>query len=194
MTSGRIWLWIWLGVAIALGVIWQFYPLPDASQRLHSLPLFGKGFIGRNVPLTDFEREAFKSVNLIKRLYRVGEQNLFITVLDGSRNRHVVHDPFYCFRGGGWELKSQQAIPLPDGQAMLLYMTKDEASQEAAYWFSDGHNHYDSPFRYWLQATLRRLTLGWSSPEPVLVIVQPVDGKSLDLPELFEAFPDLLRL
>lgn len=194
MEKGRTWLWILLVAAVVMGAVWQFYPLPDASERLSSLPLLGKGYIGRNLPLTDFERDTFVNVNLLKRLYRVGPQNLFITALDGTRNRHIVHDPFYCFRGGGWELVSQKIVPMPNGQAALLQMKNDDKTQEAMYWFSDGKEQYASPMRYWLQATWRRLTLGRSGPEPVLIVVQPVDNQSFDAQALFKTFPELLKL
>ena len=187
-------LWIILAVAITMGAIWQFYPLPDASKRIASLPLFDKGYVGRNLPLTKDEAELFAQANVMKRLYRVGDQNLFITALDGTRNRHVVHDPYYCFRGGGWQLESQRPIPLPHGEGMFLNLKNGDKSQQALFWFTDGHEQYSSPSHYWLQATLRRLTLGQSGHEPILVVVQPVDAQTLDADALIKQFPALFAL
>ena len=34
----RALLWIILAIAIVLGILWQFYPLPDAKDRMDSLP------------------------------------------------------------------------------------------------------------------------------------------------------------
>lgn len=188
------WLWIGLVVAIALGVLWQFYPLQDASQRMQTLSLYDREYVGRNLPLTKDEKEMFANVNVLKRLYQVGDQNLFITALDGTHNRHVVHDPFYCFRGGGWELVSQRPIALPHGEGMFLILKHGDRTQEALYWFSDGQEQYASPTRYWWQATLRRLTLGRSGAEPVLIVVQPVDAKDLDAKALIKQFPALFSL
>lgn len=187
-------LWLTLALALLLGAIWQFYPLPDATQRMDALPLYGREFLGRNLELSPFEKDLFANVNVLKRLYQVGDQNLFITALDGTRNRHVVHDPFYCFRGGGWELLDKKVVPVPNGEAMFLNLQRNDQLQEALYWFTDGHQQYTSPLRYWWQATLRRLTLGRSGPEPILVVVQPVDAQTLDLDALLKQFPTLFAL
>ena len=100
--------WIGLGLAICLSVFWQVYPLPDAKSALDALPLAGPGFIGQDVPLTEFELAFFRGVNVLKRVYKVDNHLYFVTVLDGTRNRHVVvHDPYYCsrerFMAKSWE-------------------------------------------------------------------------------------------
>lgn len=191
----RKWLWTALGLFVILGLVWQFFPLSDASLRLQNLPYLGKGYIGRSLPLTDQEIQTFYNVGLLKRLYEVGKQKLFITVLDGTHNRHVVHDPFYCFRGSGWEEMSRENVTLPGGgDATLLQLKHNNERKEAIYWFSDGVQHYASPTRYWLQATLRRLTLGRSGAEPVLIVVQPLDESKLDWQTLLKQFPELLQL
>lgn len=194
MAKTRIGLWIALAIAIGVGLVWQFYPLPDAAQRFRDLPLYGKNYIGRNLPLVDFEKEYFRNINVLKRLYQVGDQHLFITALDGTTNRHAVHDPLYCFRGAGWELLSEKRVPMPHGDAMLLELKHEDKIQQALYWFSNGQNEYASPLRYWLEATWRRLTLGHSGPEPVLIMVQPLDKQNLDWTALIQGFPELLKL
>lgn len=168
-------LWAGLAIAIAFGLIWQFYPLPDAKTRLEALPLAGKGYTGMDVPVTDFEENFFKNVNLIKRIYRVGHENYFVTVLDGTHNRHVVHDPYYCFTGSGWDIQSKQKIPLKDGEAEQLIISKNNREKSAIFWFTDGTSDYCSPWKYWWKATLRRLTLGRSGQESLLIMIQPLD-------------------
>src|ERR1700722_3645836 len=79
-------LWVLLAIAIFVGLIWQFYPLPDAEKRLHALPLQGPGFIGQDAPLNEFELKFFNKVNVVKRLYRVDHENYFVTVLDGTKD------------------------------------------------------------------------------------------------------------
>lgn len=188
-------LWLGLAIAVILGLLWQFVPLQDASERLESLPLYGPEFIGKNIPLSGWEKDYFENVNVLKRIYKVGDQNVFITALDGTRNRHAIHDPLYCLRGSGWEVLSQESLPLTDGGSIaFVKLRKDEQTQDALYWFSNGHVHYDSPLKYWWQATLRRLTLGYSGQEPVLVFVQPLDESELNWKQLFRIFPQLLSL
>lgn len=186
--------WVALAIAIVLGLLWQFFPIPDAQARMNQLPLLGNKYLGRNVPLSDFEKEFFANVGLLKRLYQVDNQHLFITALDGTRNRHKVHDPFYCFRGGGWELDSEERVKLPHGDAMFLNLKKGDQTQQAMYWFTDGTHQYASPFRYWVEATLRRLTFGLSGNEPILIVVQPVASKTLDWQAMFQEFPELLSI
>ena len=190
----RALLWIILAIAIVLGILWQFYPLPDAKDRMDSLPLLGQGYVGEVLPLQDWEAAFFKNVGVLKRAYKVKDRSLFLTALDGTRDRHAVHDPLYCFRGAGWEVASQEPTPIPGGTAVLVKLKKGAEREEALYWFGDGTHHYDSPYRYWWQTSLRRLTLGKSGPEPILITIQPLDNKPIDMKTLFETFPDLQKL
>lgn len=187
-------LWIFLVIAIFLAMIWQFYPLPDAQQRMEDFPLYGPAFAGKKLQLTSFEKDFFKKTNIMKRLYDVEGANYFITVLDGTNDRHAVHDPYYCFKGGGWEIISSREVKIPGGHAMLVDMKKDGRQIEALYWFSNEKEHYSSALTYWLQATLRRLTLGLSGPEPVLITVQPITSEKIQLDLLEEDFPELFQL
>lgn len=188
-------LWVCLGVAIILGLIWQLYPVPDAETRINALPLYGPDFKGQIVPLSSTEKEFFKGVNVLKRIYTVGKYTLFITVLDGTHNRHVVHDPYYCFEGSGWSIINERPFKIPGGQGNLVNITKDGQVKEALYWFSNESEHYTSPLKYWWQATLRRLTLGWSGPEPVLIMIQPLDDReNIPWEKLKDEFPAVFNI
>lgn len=187
-------LWLGLIFSIALALLWQFYPLPDARQKMDSLPLSGKHFIGKNEALNPFETSFFKGVNIIKRNYSINGQSYFITILDGTHNRHLVHDPYYCFKGMGWDVLNEKSIPILHGYANLITIAKDKKKKDAMYWFTNGTSTYTSPLKYWWQTTLRRLTLGYSGPEPVLIMIQPITGSSIDGKELEQAFPELFNL
>lgn len=187
-------LWIFLGVVIILGLLWQFVPLPNAEARLESLPLVGTQFGGKNIPLTDFEKKFFHNVNILKRLYDVDDNYLFILALDGTNNRHIVHDPYYCFKGSGWEIVNEKSIPIPLGNGALVKIRKGDKDKEAMFWFANGTSNYSSPLKYWWEATLRRLTFGYSGPEPVLVIIQPVNHDTIDWEMLPKQFPSLFKL
>lgn len=187
-------LWIFLFVAIALGLLWQFVPLSNAEGRLQALPLVGTQYGGKNIPLTEFEKNFFYRVNILKRLYDVQGNYLYLLVLDGTDNRHIVHDPYYCFRGSGWEILSEKNVAVPEGNASVVRIRKGEQEKEAMFWFSDGSANYASPMRYWWETTLRRLSLGYSGPEPVLVILQPVNHDTIDWEALSGQFPSLFKL
>lgn len=192
-TSQKI-LWIFLGAAIILASIWEFYPLPSAQARLNSLPLAGKTFSGKEIELTPFEQKFFKGISIIKRLYHVDNKYFFVTVLDGTNNRHVVHDPYYCFRGSGWNIDSEKNIKLADGMATIVHISKDNEKREALFWFSNGASQYASPLKYWWQTTLRRLTLGFSGPEPVLIMIQPITQVYVDWNAVAQDFKPLFEI
>src|ERR1700733_12694256 len=155
-------LWIALIITILLGSLWQFYPLPSAEKRLNHIPYLGQGYISKDLPLSDSEKEMFKNVDVVKRLYEIDGHPFFVTVLDGTHNRHVVHDPSYCFRGSGWIFQKSTVFPLANGDANLVDIKKGDEEKTALYWFSDGKESFTSSLRYWWEATLRRITLGYS--------------------------------
>ncbi len=95
-------LWPLLIIAVILAAAWRFQKLPDASARLNSLPKAGMGFASRELPITQTEREVYGNAQLVKRLYSVHNRLMVTIVIDGSNNRHAVHDPLFCLRGGGW--------------------------------------------------------------------------------------------
>lgn len=188
-------LWIGLALAIVLGLLWQLYPLSDAQNRFDRLPLVGEGFAGEDVPLSDFEKSFFKDVNVLKRVYRIGNQTFFVTALDGTHNRHVVHDPYYCFTGSGWDIVDKKSIPLQNGDAEEVTISRNSRDKVALFWFTNGVVEYRSPLRYWMEATLRRLTLGWSGREPVLILIQPLDTTTdVDWKKVLGTFSPLINL
>jgi hypothetical protein len=187
-------LWIGLLAALTAGLIWQFVPIPDSKARLAELPLNGIGFQGQNLPLNEFEQQFFKGVGVIKRIYTVDNQPFFVTILDGTNNRHIVHDPYYCLKGSGWSLLDESSIKVEKGKANLVDLEKDGVKREAIYWFSNGKENYTSPLRYWWDTTLRRLTLGSSGPEPVLIMVQPLSKEPVDWDKFQKSFRDLFEI
>lgn len=187
-------LWAALALAVCLSLVWETVSLPDASRRLASLPVSGFGFAGRDLPLNDVEKGVFGGVQTVKRLYQAGHQQFIVQVIDGSRNRHAIHDPLYCFRGAGWDVAATRDFAVPGGWARLLSLRKNIETAEALYWISDGSRRHASAPRYWWQSSLRRLTLGGSGPEPVLVVVQPATPEALDWSAVFAHLPALFDL
>lgn len=186
------WLWVGLGFVVLLVVLWDAMPLPDAVGHLGALPPRGADFVSRDLPLVPGEKNALGPAAYLKRLYAWRGQRFVVLAVDGTHNRHVVHDPQYCLRGAGWQLVSQHPVPLGGGEAMLSRFVHGRQAAEALYWYTDGEHCHASPLRYWWQTTLRRLTLGASGNEPILVIVQPFDADPMDWPRLTTNFLPLV--
>ena len=187
-------LWILLAVAVLCGVAWEAAPLEDATRRFKRLPENGFGIRSKELPLLPDEKEILKNANVLRREYIFKGHPLTLTVIDGTRDRHAVHDPFYCIRGSGWEIVSESPLDVPGGTAKLLHVRKDGNDAEALIWFSDSQQRYPSAKKYWSQTTLRRLTFGWSSPEPVLVNLLSVGDKAVNWSRLIQEFPGLFEI
>lgn len=185
---------IWkIGVpaAIALGIAWQAYPLPDGSGRLSAMALSGPGFAGENVALDPGERAVYGSARVLKRKYASKAGAVLVTIVDGARNRHGVHDPIYCLRGAGWEVVDMQDVAAPHGRGEWLRATRGGQQSELTFWFSEPGSDYASPTRYWMRTALRHVTLGKSGSEPLLVIVEPLGAESVDMTQLYRTLPPL---
>lgn len=168
----RVALWTVVVLAIGCGTMWALYPLPDAGQRLERVPRSGAGFRSVDVTLTPTELQALGRVNLVHRNYDVSGQSFYATLIDGTKDRHAVHDPRYCFQGAGWTVIAERKLALPGGEANWVRAMHGDREVQALFWFSDGAKRYTSVVRYWGQTTLRRMTLGHSGAEPVLVVLQ----------------------
>jgi hypothetical protein len=187
-------LWCGLALAAAAGFAWEAFPLQDAGARLDALPASGVAFASRDVPPGDAERRVYGEARVVKRVYAAGRMSFAVTLVDGTRNRHAVHDPLYCFRGAGWALAGERRVPLPGGEGRLVQLARKGEMAEALVWFTDGRRRHASPLRYWAGTTLRRLTLGASGEEPVLAVVQPLGAATLDPRALFDRVPSLADL
>lgn len=165
-----------LCAAVLLALLWDLIPLRDAQARIATLPAAGLGFSSLNVPLNATEKSIFGAAQVVKRIYRVGHRNFAVVIIDGARNRHAVHDPTYCFAGAGWNIAGQRDMPVTGGVANIVTLQKNAEMRTAAFWFSDGVIRHGSVAHCWWQMACRRMTFGASGPEPVLVLVQPLDA------------------
>ncbi|GAB5558386.1 MAG: hypothetical protein SynsKO_00330 [Synoicihabitans sp.] len=184
-------IWGVMIAAVAMGLLWQFYPLEDASRRLADLPERGIMMQSRDVPVSEAEASVFAGASVLKRLVKVRGQTVVLTVIDGTRNRHAVHDPAFCFRGAGWEVERETAFAVEWGEARRVALRRRAETAEALYWFSDGQRAFGSAVTYWGRTTLRRLSLGASGDEPILVVLTPVDDQPIDWDALLAAWPEL---
>jgi hypothetical protein len=187
-----------LAVCIGISLLWQIVPLGGSQARLGKIPLEGKGFYGKEIPLTEKEAIAFQGIALVKRKYKLPKGDVFLIVLDGQNNRHLVHDPRYCFEGMGWTIVKEAPIVIPgtdeNGIASLFLIRKEGNERQALAWYSDGKNQFASPWEYWWKTSLRRLTLGKSGEEPVLILLQSEGADFGNTSEIFDELPFLKNL
>lgn len=184
-------MWGAIVMAVMAGAAWQFYPLEDASHRLDALPLRGIMFASEDVPVSEVEQSIFAGARVVKRYAQVRGQKVVLTIIDGTGNRHAVHDPLFCFRGAGWEVIDAVDFPVEWGEARRVALSRKGEPAEALYWFSDGERAFGSAVEYWGRTTWRRLTLGASGSEPVLVMLTPIDERPIDWNALLNAWPEL---
>ncbi len=171
-----------LATAVAATVLWDVVPLPDAGDRFARI-VEKTGAFSRELPLSESERTVFTQARVLKRAVACGREQGLLVMIDGTRQRHAVHDPTLCFRGAGWSVVESSEFPLSDGNSCrLVTLKKGTQTTQALYGWSDGSRTHASPQRYWAQTALRRLTLGKSGPEPVLFLLQPVNAPGLDWP------------
>ncbi|MEI8288824.1 MAG: exosortase-associated EpsI family protein [Verrucomicrobiota bacterium] len=179
--------------AAALALAWDLVPLSDAQNRVARLDSAGLGFASREMTLNETEKSIFGAAQVVKRVYRAGRENLVVVIIDGTHNRHAVHDPTYCFRGAGWTIAGERPLTLPGGTGRILSLHKGSETREVVFWFSDGRDRHATVTRCWWQTSLRRLTFGASSPATVLVLVQPLESSRFNWERLPSQLPGLFE-
>jgi len=187
-------LWLGLGALIVVSLLWDRLPSSASASRLGGLPQDGFGFASRELPLNDTETQLYRQAATVKRLYQAGGQRFVLTAIDGSRNRHAVHDPLYCFRGDGWQVAGTQDFPVSGGHAKLLKLTRSGLQTEVLFWFTNGKTRQASAWQAWRQSVLRRDTLGRYGNEPVLILLQPATSETPIWSRVFARCPFLFQL
>jgi len=183
-------LWFFLFIAISAALLWQYAPLNDATARIQ--PAL-QALSGEDVPLSEDEKKFYSGATCIKRRTTVDGKVVWFFIIDGTKNRHAIHDPLFCFQGAGWEVANKKVIPLAKGEGVLLELKKGLQKHDYLYWFSDGQKYFYSFPQFWLKSTLRRLTMGHSGEEPVIIIIQPEDDNP-DWEAILKAFQPLMTI
>ena len=187
-------LWLGLAAMVALSLLWDRFPARPGEKRLGNLPLDGLGFASRDLPLNEIEIQVYRHAETVKRLYQAGTQQFILTAIDGSRNRHAVHDPLYCFRGGGWHVAGEQILAVPGGEARLLHLTRADRQTEVVFWFTNSRERHASAWHAWWLSLLHRLTLGQYGCETALVLLQPSIGDTPSWNSVFARCPFLFEI
>lgn len=176
MKNKQVTLFTLLLFVVGISMLWEYFPKANSDDRLAQLCKGGWRLQSEDIPLSSEEFSRLGGAQAVKRIYRSDAGMWILSAIDGTHNRRVVHDPTYCFRGGGWDVTGQRELPLENGDAKILELTRNGEHLEFAYWFDDGIHTFSSPLEYWLRSTLRRLTCGLSGKEPILLILYPASG------------------
>jgi hypothetical protein len=174
-------LWCALLLTAIVTLVWPLFPVPSAATRLASIPSSSPDFQSSPLELSAADRAFLGEAEAVQSLIAMrGGGRLVLTVIDGTRNRHAVHDPSYCFSGGGWQIRAKRAVKVPSGEATWVCLAKDTKRTEALWFFDDGQHQFNSPFAYWLKTSTRRATLGRSGAEPVLVTLRSLPDEAVN--------------
>lgn len=167
-----------LATAIVFIAVLVFTMQSRESSRLANLPVIGDHFQSQTMPISETEKQALGNAIAIRRLYHSSGTPIIVTVVDGTLNRHAIHDLLYCIKGAGWTVTSDKQQVIPGGQARVICSRKELRQSTLIYWFSDGTTRHNSFARYLWQVSLQRLTAGQISNEPYLVILQPCNASN----------------
>jgi len=190
--AGGIWLWVAFGSLAFASVLYGVFPKPDASARLAGISYKDIGYTGVELPFSQEEKEFLGPAQATKRRYRHGDTTLVMIVIDGTENRHVVHDPSFCYRGAGLSVMKQESFPLLNGEGVILTVGKGDQSAEIAYWFSDGEHRFSGFTEYIVRSALSRLSFGKIWQQPLMVTLQVETAPQFDWAAGVDKFPFLL--
>lgn len=184
-------LWGVLALAVLGCIGVDLFPRRQAPSRLGHIPLKGLGFNGKDLPLTPAENSVYNRASVLKRIYQAGPSQFVLIAIDGSNDRHAIHDPLYCFRGAGWSVTGENSTPLPGGYGMRVRLARGKETAEALYWITDGEHRHASAMKAWWGSVTQRLTPSRPARAPVLMVLQPVIGTSVNWEDLLNRFTEL---
>ena len=186
--------WGILLMLLTLSLWDQYAPPPKGRITEDTLPRAGIRFTSFEMNKMDLEREIYDRTITAKRYYQFGRHRFILIVVDGTNNRHAIHDPVYCFRGAGWQIITTQSYKIENGFARYLKLKKQDDIREAVFWFSNRRFRYTSILRYWFDSALRRFTFGLSGQEPILIILQSMGDNVPNWREVLDRFGVLYEL
>jgi len=188
------WLWIALVAMVLVSLMWDRFPGAPVAGRFGSLPTQGFRYVSRDLPLNEVELQVYHHAGVVKRLYQVGSQRFVLTAIDGSRNRHAVHDPLYCFRGAGWQVDRKQDLAVPGGSVQWLSLARSGQRKEVVFWFTNGQERYGSAGRAWWMSLWSRLSFGKCGSDAALVLLQPGEADPPAWNDIFAQCPFLFEI
>lgn len=147
------------------------------AGNLVGLPLTIGEWRGEELPVSDRERAALGTENLILRLYRKGDRYLYLYVLECSSNRATFHPPEYCYVGGRTELVERGRAPVGreggEVPAHRLVFLGPRGKSLVYYWYTFGEKILGSYYRQQLLIIAANLV---GRPRPALLVRVSIEG------------------
>jgi hypothetical protein len=192
--NGKVLQWLIVLFVVAATFAFKVNATGQSQDALSDIPISGYGFDGRVLAFSEAERTFLGGAEAIKHEYSQANFRLVVVVVDGSNNRHAVHDPMFCLRGAGFEITNQTAFPIINGHGELISLAKGAAKQKVAFWFSNGEQRYTAFSRYLFESAVNRLTLGTIGTQPRMVTVYSVGERIPNWSSVLDRFPVLMDI
>jgi len=165
-------------------VLWVSTQSGRSSQRIGRIESECKRYGLMPDSFSVAETQQLGAATAIRYRIILGQDEFLLTVVDGSRHRQAVHDPEYC-----WTVLAREIVPNEHGTAQAVTTLKGGKPTSTLYWYCSDNKRYCSPLKYMLATSLRRISAGWLSEEPLLVVVTPASGNTINWHEFLDLFP-----
>jgi len=193
-TNGQFLQWLIILFVVLATFAFKIHATQQQHSSLHDVPVSGYGFDGRALEFSDAELAFLGKAEAIKHEYSQADYRLVVVVVDGSNNRHAVHDPIFCLRGAGYETTSNTEFPIINGHGQLISLANGSARQKVAFWFSNGEQRYTAFSRYLAESAINRLTFGAIGSQPKMITVYSTGGRIPNWSSILDRFPVLMDI
>ena len=96
-------LWCALILAALVTLVWPLLPLPAPPNRFAAITTPSLDFQACPLDLSAHDQAFLGKAQAVQYLISLrGGGRVVLTAIDGTHNRHAVHDPSYCFAGACW--------------------------------------------------------------------------------------------
>ncbi|PHS14100.1 MAG: hypothetical protein COA78_06060 [Blastopirellula sp.] len=171
-----------LAISITLGINSQSNK--QISNILSNVKKQGEQLSLLPIDLSEEDLSLLGNAKAVRFQFKVNSHALSITVVDGTNNRHAVHDPSYC-----WTVLNRERIPVSNGYVVALTVIDAGRTRNVLYWYWDGEKRHASTGWYVLQSSLQRVSGGKLSIEPALILIEPAGQGELNWYDVLDSFP-----
>ena len=130
-------------VSGALSLVLRYVRVqPDRASDFSVIPMESGGWIGKELPLSDFTLEVLKATNIMSRSYTDSRQrrvSFFVGYFEDQKYGSQIHSPRHCLPGGGWGVLDLRPIEIEikgNGYTVNRAVIGDKKFRQVVYyWF-----------------------------------------------------------